>query len=214
MRKAHITNGQSYNNDFEKRYHQKGIPFCEAMMEGKAEADIFSDKFFATRACELGVSEKEYRENLKAFCDFLKDLSYYNEIHLWFGADTFCQMNLLTILAYLEHAGYSGSVYFNLIDDVSGEQIHPRKAVELKGYYELYHKILVEHVFAVCSDEVMRKAIELYFDYLSPDGQLSRIIKNNPEVSENDLIRILLSVSEEYGLGDTQAAKLISRCRQ
>ena len=52
--------------------------------------------------------------------DFLKESSF-SELDLWFGKDTFCQMNLLTLLAYLEEMGFCGQVVLNYVEDETFE---------------------------------------------------------------------------------------------
>ena len=100
-----ITNGDYFNDYFISKYGGVAIPFCEAMMDGEVVENIYSEEFVAIRAKSLNVTEDEYRAKMYV-CDSLNDKNY-QIIHLWFGKDTFCQMNLLTLLAYLEQIEYS-----------------------------------------------------------------------------------------------------------
>ena len=40
----------------------------------------------------------------------------YNELYLWFDEDMFCQINVLTILAWLDQNNNSQSVILNIVD--------------------------------------------------------------------------------------------------
>ena len=110
-----ITNGDYFNEYFLSKFGGVAIPFCEAMMDGEASADIYSAQFIALRARALNVTEDEYRAKMYAR-DYLNS-GKYQTICLWFGKDTFCQVNLLTLLAYLEQIAYVGEVKLNYIDD-------------------------------------------------------------------------------------------------
>ena len=60
-----------------------------------------------------------------------------------------------------------------------------------------------------------RKAIMLYFDYLSDDGRLAQFIRSQPqEKGEDELVRLLLKESYDYGLSDIQARNLIKGIRK
>ena len=63
-------------------------------------------------------------------CEVLSK-NIYSTIYLWFGKDTFCQMNLLALLVYLEQIKYQGKLILNYIDDVTFEQIESNIDVKL-----------------------------------------------------------------------------------
>lgn len=211
MNTLHITNGEYFNALLKTKYGQDGVPFNEAMMTGNTVAKIFSEQFVSFRAKAHGVSEKQYLEKLKPFLIATENLRRYDEICLWFGTDTFCQTNMLCVTAYLETQGYRGRVYAVYIDDETGEITKSKTLISLDGKQALYEKILVEKTFAVCEDQILQNAAELYFDYLSEDGFLARTIKENQDLSRIGLIKKLLSVSREYGLSDLQAEELIRK---
>ena len=110
-----ITNGDFFNAYFLKTFGGEAIPFCEAMMDGDTVLDIYSEEFIHLRSRELNVGTEEYRTKM-LIPSALKKKSY-SELRLWFGRDTFCQVNLLTLLAYLEEIHCGGRVLLNLIDD-------------------------------------------------------------------------------------------------
>ena len=202
-----ITNGTVFNEYFISNYEGIAVPFCECMMDGETVADIYSEKFIEIRSEELKVDETDYRS--KMYMHDVLGKRLYTEIHLWFGKDTFCQMNLLTVLAYLEQIDYRGRVYLNYINDETFDIIEADIAVDLGIYNEIYKSILILKEMPDNMGVLYAKAIDLYFDYHSEDGELMRMIKENADKSDLDLKCLLLINSHEYGLSDLQAEKLI-----
>ena len=211
MKIANITNGEVFNQYFERTFCTKGIPFNEAIMVGNSTSNVFSNEFCINRASQLNVSIEEYNKKLTAFFKFIKELEQYEEIILWFGLDTFCQLNLLSILYFLETRKYKGNVFTVIIDDESFNIIREKTHITLVSYQELYEKILLNKEYIKCNDSIMDKAISLYFDYLSDKGKLAMIIKNNNTLSENQLIEKLLLEGTDYGISDLQAYHLIKK---
>jgi len=214
MKRIHITSGEYHDQYFQKQYHEPSAPFNEAMMSGKAGADIFSADFIAERARELRTTSQEYADQMQGFLTFAKNLHDYQEVVLWFGPDTFCQMNLLTILAFLEGQRYAGQLYSVIIDDEDYTILRERAPITLGGYEDLYSHVLNRNLPVPCRDATMQRAIDLYFDYRSENGRLAAIVKSNPKLCEHELAVKLLSESGEYGLSDLQAVALIRRYRK
>lgn len=202
-----ITNGTVFNEYFMSNYDGIAIPFCECMMDGETVSEIYSDSFVKLRLEALELDEVEYRS--KMYIPEMLGKRIFTEIHLWFGCDTFCQMNLLCLLAYLEQIRYRGTVLLNYIDDESFEVICADIAVELGIYNEVYKRILILKEMPTDIGVLCQRGIELFFDYLSSEGELIRLIKENADKGELDLICLLLKSSHEYGLSDLQAKKLI-----
>lgn len=212
MKIANIKNGEVFNQYFERTFYTKGIPFNEAIMVGNSTSHVFSNEFCINRASQLNASIEEYYKKLNAFFKFIRELEQYEEIILWFGSDTFCQLNLLTILCFLETRKYKGNVFTVIIDDESFNIIRGKTPITLVSYQELYEKILLNKEYVKCNDSIMDKAISLYFYYLSDKGKLAMIIKNNNTLSENQLIEKLLLEGMDYGISDLQAYHLIKKC--
>ena len=208
-RVLNITNGDAFNRYFISNFGGEAIPFREAMMDGKSIIDIFSNEFIDARSSEFNVSAKEYRSNMLVY-DALQN-NNYDELCLWFGKDTFCQMNLLTLLAYLEQIEYCGEVWLNYIDDETFDVIEANIKVELGIYENLYQKILIDKCKADDVGILLARSIELFFDYHSNNGVLAEIVKENSDREELEIIRILLENSKDYGLSDIQAQKLIKK---
>ena len=204
-----ITNGDAFNRYFQEKFGGVAVPFREVMMDGDVVEDIFSCEFVRLRAKELNVSEETYRENMLLY-DAMSGGEFF-ELCLWFGKDTFCQMNLLATLSFLEQIGYGGAVKLNYIDDETFDTVEENIVVELGIYREIYRAVLIEgripsNVGVLCLD-----AINLYFDYRSESGKLAQTVKRNRHLDEHSIMCILLQNSKEYGLSDLQAAKLIEK---
>ena len=91
------------------------IPFCESMISGKVtEKEPFSQDFISERCKALGVPIDKYR---KRFAGQLLKMRAGDEVHVYFGEDLFCQLNLITLLAYLERIGVSKVTYHVVFED-------------------------------------------------------------------------------------------------
>ena len=205
-----ITNGDCFNDYFLSKFGGEAIPFCEAMMDGDTVSDIYSDEFIELRSKQLGVSSEKYKSKMHVQTASLEN---YSELHLWFGKDTFCQTNLLTLLAYLEQIGYGGKVVLNYIDDETFEVIRENIPVILGAYKKFYEDILIAKKHPTDVGVLDAEAIELYFDYHSDEGALVRLVRENSDKNDLDLICLLLENSKAYGLSDIQAEKLIRKYR-
>ena len=204
-----ITNGDCFNDYFLSKFGGEAVPFCEAMMDGDTVSDIYSDEFIELRAKELGVSTEEYKSKMHVHNAFANDK--YSELRLWFGKDTFCQTNLLTLLAYLEQIEFSGKVILNYIDDETFEVTEDNITVTLGTYKKLYEDILIAKKHPTDVGVLDAEAIELYLDYHSDEGALARLVRENFDKDETALVCLLLESSKAYGLSDLQAQKLIEK---
>lgn len=203
-----ITNGEFFNEYFISKFGSEAVPFCESMMDGKTIMEIYSDDFIELRAKELDVSVDLYKSKMYVYEALKRN---YSQLNLWFGKDTFCQMNLLTLLAYLEQIQYCGAVVLNYIDDETFAVIEENIKVNLGQYRKVYEDILMskvmpENVLMLCIE-----SIELYFDYHCEKGKLAKMVCQNSNMKQMDLICLLLNNSKEYGLSDVQANKLIEK---
>ena len=211
LRILNITNGDYFNDYFLSKFGGKAVPFCEAMMDGDTVSDIYSDEFIETRSKELNVSSEEYKAKMHVQIELTK--SRYSELRLWFGKDTFCQTNLLTLLAYLEQIKYRGKVILNYIDDETFDVIEDSIPVTLGIYKKLYEDILIAKRHPTALGVLDTEAITLYFDYLSDNGALARLVREHSDKDDIALICLLLENSKAYGLSDLQAKKMIEKYR-
>ncbi|REE55337.1 AraC family transcriptional regulator [Paenibacillus taihuensis] len=140
-----ILNGQMMYEEFYN--HQlmgksDYVPFNEAMCSNDTTDTIFSDEFKQLRASGHQVPLQKYEEitltPLKPMFE-----NKYKCIVLWFGDDMFCQINLLTVLAYLEQVGYDGKVYFHMVNEMNYEV--EETEIWLEGYRNIYQQVMIRH---------------------------------------------------------------------
>jgi AraC-like DNA-binding protein len=210
----HILNGQVMYEEFKDNRlmgDSDYAPFNEAMCVNSTTEQVFDTEFINTRASGHQDSVEGYIEKVIVPLDNLFNKEY-KCIVLWFGEDMFCQMNLLTILSYLEQSGYEGKVSLNSFreDEFKVNQ------TELKlGHYDsVYKEVLVNH--AKPSNELlplMYQAIDIYLDMLKEDNAIVKYIKKNKDLSTSELIKRLFALFPTVGYGDLQYIELINRTR-
>lgn len=120
----------------------------------------------------------------------------------------FCQMNMLTVLAYIEQVGYKGKVFFHMVNEMTYEV----EAIEISpaGYKEVYRQVLIQHQLPKAQlIPVMFQGIRLYLEYLKKDNEITAYIKKHPDKPQNELLKHLFQLFPQYGLGDVQYLKII-----
>lgn len=213
----HILNGSCMMEDFKKnkRINEKCtyIPFNEAMCWGEADEEIFSDMFIEKRVQSLNGTIEQYKSIvLNPLEPLLKNK--FDTIVLWFGDDMFCQINMLTILAFLEQCNFGGDVLFCMAIENTDEMLPDAYEVDIKGSLQKYKSI-------VCNKEmtteklmpVMYQAVSLYLNYRSKNSEINRYIMQNISKEKDRLIIDLLKTFPQYGLGDLQYEMLIKNLR-
>lgn len=207
----HILNGSHMLNKFKtnKLMNSKAtyVSFNEAMCWGEADTEIFSQSFIDKRVKSLRTTEEGYRgiviEALKPLFEEKFDI-----IVLWFGDDMFCQMNLMTIVAYLEQMGYSGDVLFCMALERTDEMLDEAYELDIKGYLEVYKAAIVNHQKPASQTmPVTYQAINMYLTYREEQGPIVKYIRSH--TGDENLINSLLNRFPEYGLGDLQYHWLI-----
>lgn len=209
-----ILNGQFMYDEFknEKLMEQSDYaPFNEAMCVNAATTQVFDDEFIKTRAKGHNSSVEGY---IKKVIEPLENLfkKEYKCIVLWFGEDMFCQMNLLTLLSYLEQSGYDGKVYFNSFRD--DEFKVSQMELELGNYHAIYNEVLINHKKP--SHEVlpvMYQAIDLYLDLLKENNVVVKYISKNKNLPTPELLKRLFNLFPTIGYGDLQYLELINNAR-
>ena len=202
-----ITNGDYFNQYIIEKFGGAAIPFCECIMDGEVTLDILSDEFINLRTKALNVSKEEYLSKMQV--PGALSSNKYSRLCLWFGKDTFCQMNLLMLLSYLEQIEYNHAITLCYIDDATFDIIESSIDVTLGIYKQIYSDILISRQIPNNLGVLNKKAIDLYFDYISDNGALVSLVKTNENKSNTELITLLLNASEEYGLSDLQAERII-----
>ncbi len=210
----HILNGESMYEDFQKEaIFEEGtfFPFNEAMAVNEATKPLFDDQFKKVRAAGHGVTVQQYTEKVLPVIQFIREKKP-ETIVLWFGEDVFCQMNTLTILAFLEQEEYAGKVYLHHFDE---EKFAVNTVeIQLGMYANLYESTLVQKKKSdLQCVAVMEEAVDLYFELQSEANRVTQFIKNYPHVDKNELTKKLLANFKEVGYGDTQYLKMIEEVR-
>jgi hypothetical protein len=212
----HILNGQAMYNYYKETDFLKGelmVPFNEAMCYGSTCKDLFSPEFIDIRAKAHHVTPEQYTEHTIKPLHPLINKEFTNII-LWFDADMFCQINLLTILAWLDRAEFSEVIDINIV----GDQFEPVShfGVAAKGYQSMYEQVLIQKILPDnIEPEPLKKGIELYLSYLHNDSDLMLYIQEHQDVPEKELVLALINrFSTDYGLGDTQYLEIIKTHRQ
>jgi len=188
------------------------IPFNEAMCYGSTSSDIFSNDFSEIRSKVHQVAIEEYEYiTLKPLQALFEEM--FTRIVLWFDTDMFCQINLLTILAWLDQTNYKGTIELQIV----GDQYKPVAwfAIEADGYYAIYEQVLIQKTIQKYVHlDPLRKGIELYLNYLNKESDLMLYIQKHIDVSDNELVPELLEKFKHYGLGDSQYFKIIQNYRE
>lgn len=185
------------------------VPFNEGMCDGETIEDIFSGEFELQRSLAHGVGVEEYEEIVINPLAPLFSFEY-DELHLFFDSDMFCQINLITLLAYLDSNCYEGRVALHLIDYNFREQ----KCVEIKpqGFFDVYKKVLIQkQIPDIILPDIMMDAVVNYLDYVKDDNEITRFVRDNIDMQNNQLLDELFERFKHLGLGDIQLQKFIDR---
>jgi len=217
VRVVHVLNGSCMLQTFRSNQWMKEdstyIAFNEAMCWGRGHQDLFGHEFIQERIKYLKSDQATYKERV---IEELKPLlkGDYDHIVLWFGTDMFCQMNLLTLLAYLDVKDYKGHVFVSLLDEIKDEYLNGALEVEVKGYYSIYKQVIVEQRKPTGKlDPLLYQAVESYLTYSQVDSPINTYIRKHIDMDENHLIANLLEAFKEYGLGDYQYQLMIRKVK-
>ncbi|WP_410770247.1 helix-turn-helix transcriptional regulator [Fontibacillus sp. BL9] len=207
-----ILNGQMMYEEFKTKKlmgDSDYVPFNEAMCVNETTRQIFDEEFIEVRASGHHDSVEIYTNKVIHPLEslFKNDYAY---IVLWFGEDLFCQMNLLTILAYLEQAQYKGKVFLNHFreDEFKVNQME----LTLGSYRAVYEEVLINHKKP--SNEllpVMYQAIDLYLDMLNENNAVVKYISRNKSLPTPELVKRLFEIFPTLGYGDSQYIELINK---
>ena len=199
---------------------EKIISFNESMITGESSKTIFNDDFFHVRAKSLGINYDQYYQVTALE---LEELLYksHTKIVLWFDEDMFCQINVLTLCAYLDCTDFDGEVQLNIIQQKFWQYNMDNiviKSYELnvRGYYSIYKDVLIRKVFIKNNDlllEEMKQGIRLYENYISDNSEIRTAIKemiqNNQ--SKDYIIKEITNKYSNYGIGDYNIELLYHR---
>lgn len=212
--KLHILNGQVMYDHFQKTGFLKDemmIPFNEAMCHGDTVSEIFSDEFISMRAKIHHITLADYEEiTLKPLQSLFNQTFEY--IELWFDEDMFCQINILTLLAWLDQIDYSRAIKLHVVD----EHFRTVETFTLRahGYHKIYNRVLLDKIMPrQVQPPPLKKGIERYLSYLDQSSDLMTFIKKHKNKPEEELLIMLLEKFGHYGLGDIQYFEIIRNHR-
>lgn len=209
----HILNGGAMLEDFKQNGRMKGnftyVPFNEAMCWGEADEEVFSAEFIKKRVESLNTTEEDYRKIvMEPLEPLFKDK--FNIIVMWFGDDMFCQINMLTVLGFLEQVGYEGGLLFCMVHESTDEILPDAHEMILEGSLEKYRSIVCNRKMPSCELlPFMYQGASLYLSYRSETSEISRYIIQNLNKQPKELISELLQTFPKYGLGDLQYEMMI-----
>lgn len=184
--------------------------FAEAMINGTVkDCNPFSQSFINERAKVHGIHPDKYR---KKCAQHLLKMRAGDDVHVYFGEDLFCQLNLITLLAFLEKQGIDKVTYHVVFEDEMKETALIEN-LETTGFSEIYKSVLINHTSASVPLEIIEKGIMLYLDYLDEGGKLASFIRSNPEDSVLQLTVKIIKQLPEYGLGEEQCSYIIGKYR-
>ena len=199
-----------------KDIYPDGAPMRETMIAGPSDSEIFSPAFVKVRAHYHNENEAEYADKVIGALPE-KDKLISEELTLVFGFEAFCQINLLTVLAYLAQLGRELPVAIKLIDEFQGNRELRSFAFSAFKNAEHWYKTLLVEKKAFRSDPLlwseMKKAAALYLLLLEEQNEITDIIDENAALSENALVRLLLTWDKDYGLPDELFLALIRKRR-
>lgn len=189
------------------------IPFNEAMCTHQTSPVIFSEEFIKLRAKGHQVPVNDYKKKVMTPLRPLFDHERYECVVLWFGSDMFCQMNVLTILAYLDQANYQGEMILHIVNEVTYEV----EEVEFvrEQYKSIYEKVLLEKRLPPAQlMPVLDRGIKLYLNYHRADNEIVDYIEKHLDVPTNHLLEKLFKNFAHYGLGDLQYIAIIDSIKK
>ena len=209
-----ILNGQAMYDSFMQHHVDENnvyAPFNEAMCVGEVYKDIFSSRFNQYRCHALNITIEQYTELVLNPLQPLFN-HQFTEIVLWFDDDMFCQINLLTLLAYLDQRHFNRKITFNLVNH--GFKFINRFEFGVQGYHEAYQQVLIKKCLPQnIQIPVMEQGIKLYLEYIKDENELTAYIRQYKNIPANILVGQLFKVFPQYGLGDHQYFHLIEKCR-
>ena len=184
--------------------------FGEAMIDGTVKDAVpFSQSFIGERAKVHGIHPDKYR---KKCAQQLLKMRAGDDVHVYFGEDLFCQLNLITLLAFLEKQGIDKVTYHVVFEDEMKETALIEN-LETQGFSEIYKAVLINHTTASVPLEIMEKGISLYLDYLDENGKLATFIRSCETDSVLQLTIKIIKQLPEYGLGEEQCSYVVNKYR-
>lgn len=208
--RLNITSGDYFNNYIKTKENGIFLPFNESILTGPVDINIFSSKFINLRSNYHEVSNDEYLNKLSNIVN-PNYINTFDEINLWFGEDTFCVINLITILAYLEQIKYSGIIYYTRLDDYTNKIIKEKELIKLGIFNKVYETVILNKTFIQTNISFIDTTITNYLDLHNGLDNVSKYIKNNFDLDDNTLLINSLNNSKDLRLSDVIIQKIINK---
>lgn len=211
----HILSGQAMYEKFsENLLFTKGtfVPFNEAMCTGKTVSDVFSPEFIKMRAKSHQSTIEDYEKIvIQPLIPLLEE--DWDVIVLWFGKDMFCQINLLTLLAYIEKNKNPQTVKVYLIDEYTYEV--EEAAYQEVSYQKVYEQVIIDQKQPQENliPELLQ-GIKLYLQDQQPENEITDYIYKYRYLPKEELLQRLFKQFPHYGLGDVQYLQLIDQVKK
>lgn len=216
-KRINITSGESFNEYIKTKINGIFVPFNEALMEGKPLFPLFDENFINERVMTHynDLSKKdEYIKKMEIFIKNKELILNSEELILWFGEDTFCLINLLGLLTFLENNSYHGKLLYNIVDEEKFVVKKEGISIELGNFTNSYVSLFNENVFVSTKNQLIDKGIKTYLELQDENHFLVQYIKDNiDKMEEYQLLINLLNMTLEYGLSDVQLMKMINKYR-
>ena len=136
----------------------------------------------------------------------------FTHISLWFDGDMFCQINLLTILAWLDRTNHNNPIDLHLVGD--NFNLLESFTLDAKGYDALFNQVVIDKTMPRdIYPPILKQGIELYLHYLN-EVIYCYIFKNIKISQKKELLLAVLKKFAYLGLGDTQYIEIIKDNRQ
>lgn len=216
FKELNITNGEYFNNYIKSKQDGVFISFNEALIQGKPKYPMFTHEFNLERTLTHLHNESkvdEYVSTMDLFINRSEEIKRYQKITLWFGNDTFCLVNLLGVLTFLEQIRYQNKVCLNLIDDESFEVLQKDIEFKLGEFTNCYKVMFNDNEMCLCTNELINKGIKDYFYLQDKNNHLYKYIKKNINKNDMEIILPLLEMTKEYGLSDLILMNMIKECK-
>lgn len=197
-----VANGQCMCEELRKLAGYQShsvVAFNEAIVVGEVVAPIFSASFNAVRARTHNVSRSFYESyTVNPLIEFLN--CSFEVLVLIFDTDLFCQMNVLTLLSYLEQIQEQRQIILvTLGDEYSIEEITH------SHYLHIFESVMIAKTYDV--------RYAKYFELQQDENEIASFIKAHLHLSEVELLIRLFDNFESYGLGDSQYLKMIQNIK-
>lgn len=208
----HLYNGQHLYDLFKATLslnYSKAAPFNEAMCVHPTSRNIFDNEFIQVRARGHQTEGQLYKKKVVLPLSDLES-DKIEKIYLWFGEDLFCQINVLTVLAYLEQVDYRGKVILN-----SFKEPHlniTSQEIKLGSFCSIYHDLLIEHRMPdVKTYSLLQSSFSIYLELLNDHNRVTSFIDTHRNLTRNELVHELIKEFDYIGYGDLQYMELIDK---